>query len=987
MRHLQALWKISLIMLAFLPGVLKAQESAITGTVTDEATGSGLPGVSILVKGTTVGTTTDLDGNYSLNVGQGSTLVFSYVGYITQEVGIASQTTLDIKLKEDITSLEEVVVIGYGQVKKKDATGSVVAIDEEDFNKGAVVSTQELITGRIAGVQITPESGEPGAASQIRIRGGSSLSASNDPLIVIDGVPISNKTISGLGNALSSLNPNDIETVTVLKDASATAIYGSRASNGVILVTTKSGSKGKEVNVNYNTKLSLGTPNERVDVLSADEFRAMIQERYADNQDALDLLGTANTDWQDEIFQNAFGQDHHLSVHGNVKEMPYRVSLGYTNHDGIIKTSNFERYSTSLGFNPEFLDGHLGVSVNFQGSIANSRFANKDAIGAALEYDPTQPVYSTDNTFGGYQTWVQDNGDPIKIATPNPVAKIEQRRDEAEVKRGIGNVALDYKFHFLPELSVKTNLGFDYSETDGSDFEPENVAWLYDPVNGGGKDKNYVQKKKNELLDVYLDYGKDFESLDSRVDAMAGYSWQHFWETIEENENNVAGTKPPIFKDDPQEYFLISFFGRLNYTFKDRYILTVSFRQDQSSRFSKDNRKGNFPAAAFAWKINEEPFMSNLTFLSELKFRAGYGVTGQQELFDDWYPYLPIYTYSRDDARYTIGNGLVTTLRPEGYDANIKWEETTTYNVGFDFGFMANRIYGSIEYYKRITEDLLNKIPVPAGSNLTNEIMTNVGDLENEGVEFSINGKAISRVDMYWDLGFNLSYNKNKITKLTATDDPTYQGVPVGDISGGVGNKIQIHSVDYPTYSFFVYEQVYDEDGKPVEGLYVDRNGDGQITSDDKYHYKKAAPDVFMGFSSNFVYKNWDFSFNGRINVGNYVYSNVDSHFGSYNNLYNSVGYLKNLGTSIYDTQFENPRLFSDHYIQNASFLRMDNISLGYTFKTPVRLVQSLRVYASVQNAFIITKYDGMTPEVKEGRDDNIYPHPRTYLFGLSVDF
>ena len=589
--------------------------------------------------------------------------------------------------------------------------------------------------------------------------------------------------------------------------------------------------------------------------------------------------------------------------------------------------------------------------------------------------------------YGGYFTWTQPNGDPITIATSNPVALLNMRDDNSTVMRSLGNIQVDYKFHFLPELKANLNVGYDISESDGSIFVPENASWSYDALTGGGEDRVYTQSKKNQLLDFYFNYVKNFESIDSRIDATAGYSWQHFWRQGTTYSTNVAKTEINEDTDYETESYLVSFFGRLNYVLKDRYLLTFTLRQDGSSRFSEDTRWGLFPSAAIAWNINKESFLQDLDLFSNLKLRLGWGITGQQNISNNDYPYLARYTYSEDNAQYQFGNVFVTTLRPEGYDANIKWEETTTYNIGLDYGLLGNRISGAFDFYYRETNDLINFIPVPAGTNLTNQILTNVGDLVNQGVEFSINAKVISTTDMVWEIGFNASYNENEIVKLTATDDPTYLGVFTGGISGGVGNNIQIHSVGYPASSFYVYQQVYDEDGNPVEGLYVDLNNDDQSTVDDRYRYKKAAPDVFMGFSSLFSYKNFDFSFAGRINLGNYVYNNVYSNNGTYSGMYNSVGYLNNVTSSVLDSKFSNPKYFSDYYMENGSFLRMDNMTFGYNLPEIIQGVSNLRLYATVQNVFLITKYKGLDPEVSNGIDNNIYPRPRNFLFGVSVEF
>jgi TonB-dependent starch-binding outer membrane protein SusC len=970
-------------MLGFMPGY--GQQKTVTGRVTDASTGEPLPGVSIVVVGTTTGTVTNIDGEYSLNVEQGQTLSFSFIGYVTQRIEVGSANTIPVALAVDTEQLEEVVVIGYGQVKKEDATGSVSAISTDDFNVGSITSPQELVSGKIAGVQITTGGGAPGEGAMIRIRGGSSLSASNDPLIVIDGVPVDNDGISGMRNPLSTIHPSDIETFTVLKDASATAIYGSRASNGVIIITTKKGLRGRPMKISYNGNVSVSMRTDEMDVFDADEFRDLINDRYA-GKNAVTLLGDANTDWQDQIYREAISTDHNISITGSVKEQPFRASVGYTNQQGILKYSGLDRYTGTIGLNPSFFDGLLTLNANFKGMYIHNNFSNQGAIGSAVSFDPTQPVYDESSPYGGFYTWTNADGTPNFLAVTNPVAQLEMQDAQSNVYRGIGNLQVDYKFHFLPELRANLNLGADYSTSDGYTFVPENAPWGYDAVNGGGTDNTYTQDKKNELLDFYLNYVKEIDAIESRIDAMAGYSWQHFWRAGTNYNANVRGTVIRSDTDYETESYLVSFFGRLNYSLMNKYLLTFTIRQDGSSRFSPDTRWGTFPSAAFAWKIKEENFLRSSNVVSDLKLRLGYGITGQQNISNNDYPYLPSYTYSEPTATYLFGNQYITTLRPEGYDANIKWEETTTYNAGLDYGFVNNRITGTLDVYLRKTDDLINFIPVPAGTNLTNYILTNVGDLENKGIEFSINAIAISRKDLSWEIGFNASYNKNEITRLTAIDDPNYIGVQTGGISGGVGNTIQIHSVGYPQSSFFVHKQVFDADGMPIEGLYEDTSRDGVITNDDRYRYKKAAPDVFMGFSSRLNYRNWDFSFSGRVNLGNYVYNNRWSGT-AYSNLYHSTGALSNISTSIQKAPFENVKYFSDFFVREASFLRLDNISLGYTFKNAFNDKLNCRVFGTAQNVLVITDYEGLDPEVGNGIDNNIYPRPTVFMLGVSIDY
>ena len=960
------------------PAILLGQRT-LSGTITDAESGEPLIGANILISGTSSGTITDFDGKYSLEVPNDATqLVVSYTGYSSLTVDITSSDVLDVQLSAG-ELLEEVVVIGYGTVKREDATGSVQTVSTKSFNRGAITGPQELLSGKIAGVQIT-NSADAGGGAVIRIRGGSSLSASNDPLIVIDGVPIDNGGVSGSRNPLNVINPNDIETFTVLKDASATAIYGSRASNGVILITTKKGSLGKKIRVNYNGNVGFSDPIANVDVLSGDEFRSLVNTRFPDDHPSKNLLGSANTDWQSEIYQTGVAQDHNLSLSGGVGVIPYRLSLGFTDKKGILKTDRFERTTAALNLSPGFLDNRLQINVNLKGMFTNNTFANQGAIGSAVAFDPTQPVLDPSSPYGGFFTWTQDNGQPNTLSPHNPLALLEMSKNRSDVQRWITNASFDYRFSFLPELRANLNLGYDYSKGEGTIDVPGNASFAFDAGTGGGTKNTYDQTKRNELLEFYLNYVNVFGS--AKIDVMGGYSWQRFFFEDSFFNSDIAGIDVTQ-GENKGELYLLSLFGRLNVTLFDQVLLTATLRRDGTSRFSPDTRWGLFPAAAVAWKMIDG---NGSGTLSNLKLRVGYGVTGQQDV-GGFYQYLPRYLNGFDNARYQFGNGFVTTIRPEGYDANIKWEETTTYNVGLDYGFLDDRITGSIEYYIRETKDLINFIPVPAGTNLTNFINTNVGDLENRGVEFSINAIPVRKKDISWEIGFNVTANENKITRLTATDDPSYLGVLTGGISGGVGNTIQIHSVGFPANSFLVYEQVYAENGQPIEGLYVDRNGDGQITADDQYRFKKPAPDVFFGLTTNVTYKNFDLSLAGRASIGNYVYNNVQSNNAFYDRLFHPTLYLLNVHSDINEIGFETPEYFSDHFIQDGSFLRLDHITLSYTFNEVFKKSGNLRVYGTLQNPLLISNYTGLDPEVFGGIDSNIYPRSRTILFGVNANF
>lgn len=959
---------------AFAPAY--AQEKTLKGRVTDAADGTPLSGVTIRLKeDPSKGVLTSKEGTFSFSVpGTAKTLVVSFVGYDTKEVAINGDL-LNIQLNSG-KSLNEIVVVGYGTQRKKDLTGSVVAITSKDFVKGPLVTPEQLIAGKVAGVQITSNGGAPGSGSRIRIRGGSSLNANNDPLIVIDGVPLDNAGIAGSANPLNFINPNDIASFNILKDASATAIYGSRASNGVIIITTKKGSQGDRLRINFNSLLSLSQRTGSVDVLSADQFRKVVTDHGSSAQKA--LLGSANTNWQDIIFKDAVSSDHNLSVSGAFKAIPYRISLGYLDQNGILKTSNLKRTSASVSLSPSFLNNDLKVELNLKGAITNSRFADQGAIGAAVAFDPTQPVYANNN-YGGYFEWLDPStGKPNTLATRNPLSLLMLRNDKGTASRSIGNIQFDYRFHFLPELRANLNVGYDVSKSQGTIFVPANSASVF---NRGGVNNQYSQSKANKLLEFYLNYVKDLKSIHSRIDVTGGYSYQDFLrESPSYPDLNVKGdTINPAGNPFKTQNTLISFFGRINYALQDRYLLTATVRRDGSSRFSPSNRWGTFPSAALAWRIKEESFLKNSRLFSDLKFRLGYGITGQQDVLSD-YPYLARYTLSDASAQYQFGNAFYRTLRPEGYDANIKWEQTQTSNIGLDFGFLNGRLSGSIDYYFKKTKDLLSVIPVPAGSNLTNQILTNVGNIENKGVEFVLNASPVQRKDINWDMSFNITYNENKITNLTKVKDPNFPGVLVGGIAGGVGNTIQIHTVGYPTYSFFVYKQVYDKSGKPIEALYADLNKDGKITPEDRYRYKSPEPNVFFGFSSQLSYKKWSLGFVMRGSIGNYMYNNFNSNYGAYR-AFSFPNYLSNVSSSVLNTNFREFQLFSDYYVENASFLRMDNINIGYNFG------KLLRLSASVQNAFVITQYSGLDPEIAGGIDYNFYPRPRVYSLGVNLDF
>lgn len=961
------------VLLMFIVGLFLsvntfAQQIVVKGIVKD-TTGEPIIGANVIVKGTTNGTITDFDGNFLLNANKGDIIIISFIGYRSQEAQAAA--SMNIILKDDTELLDEVVVIGYGSVKKDDLSGSVVAIKAEEMNKGAVTSPQELIMGKVPGLSVSQGDGAPGAGSTIRIRGGASLNASNDPLIVIDGIPVSNDAAPGTPNALATINPNDIETFTVLKDASATAIYGSRASNGVIIIQTKKGTQDK-IKVSYSGTFTAKDPYKRIETLDAQSFREVMQAQYpegtaqsADIQRILNVYPNQSTDWQDAIYQTGLSTDQNIGIAGKAGFMPFRISLGYNTEKGTLKTSKYERYTGAVNLSPKFFDNHLSVDINVKGTINKNRFADSGAVGAAAFFDPTKPIYDEENRYNGYWNWGIVQGAQADLATQNPLSLLYDRNNHGTTKRSLGNIQLDYKIHGLEDLHANLNLGYDVAKTTGRNFVNSNSVQssLDKTFTGLGQGNTWNNLRRNHLLDFYMNYAKNIESIKSNFDIMAGYSWQHFYyanhDITYSNPTEDLGAKEGYTYDEnerhyirddhrriPYENYLISFFGRLNYNFMDRYLLTATLRRDGSSRFSENNRWGLFPSAALAWTISNEPFMkATENVLSKLKLRLGYGVTGQQEIGD--YQYITSYSFSTNPNTTYLGT---TLLKPNGYSPDLKWEQTTTYNVAIDFGFLNNRINGSIEYYQKHTKDLLNTISAAAGTNFINLITANVGKMKNKGVEANVNAIAIQSKDFTWEVGYNITWNDSKITKLTTTFNPDYQGIDAG--------TNQKHQVGEMPGTFYLYQQVYDENGKPIQNAFVDRNNDGQITEADRYlTHKSPMAKVYMGFSSQFSYKKWDLGFNLRANFGNYVYNGVASGNSTSNN-YGGKGFITNLYNGFQDTGFTllntSEQMASDYFLENASFLKMDNLTLGYSFQNLFAAKLSGRISASVQNVFTI---------------------------------
>lgn len=969
-----------LFLLWSLAIIVNAQQLTVEGTVLDAETGETVPGATVLITGTPQGTATDMDGMFTLEVDASDILRISYIGYKTVEVPVEGRTELVIELEPDVISFDEVVVIGYGQQRKGDLTGSVSNVSSKDFKKGIISTPEQLINGKVSGVQIMSNSGSPTAGSSIRIRGGASLNASNDPLIVLDGVPLEPGGISGNDNNFMSLiNPNDIESMTVLKDASSTAIYGSRASNGVILITTKKGTTG-DLKINFSTTHSLQKRTKLADMLSFHEFHNVVGIQGSPEQQA--LLGGNRTNWNDEIFRVAYGTDNNLSFSGAFKNVPFRASAGFYHQDGILKTDNVKRMTTNLSVSPSFLDDYLNFTVGIKGSLNKNRFANTTAIWGGATYNPTIPVYSGTDEFGGYTEAIDGAGIPVTRAVLNPVGLLNQYKSTSTVSRVIGNFDVDYKMHFLPELKFHATLGYDYAEGQGEVYVPATAAQYY---LSNGRDYEYgPEKKENRLLTTYFNYNNNLEAINSTIDVTAGYDYQ-YWENTTPffEELNVKGEVQSSSAATDQRHALISYYGRINYALASKYMLTATIRRDGTSRFSEDERWGTFPSVALAWRVSEEPFFRDIDVLSNLKLRGSYGITGQQEGIGN-YNYIPVYTISQTGAQYIFGSEAINTYRPEAYVGDLKWETTKAWNFGLDIGFFNNRLSGSVDYYTRQTEDLLATVPSPAGTNFDKNILTNVGNVDSEGLEISVNTVPVNKATWTWELSFNAAWQKQKIKNLSLIDDAEITNTSVGPTIDSY--YFQVLTEGYEPYMFYVYHQLYDESGKPVEGAYADVNEDGLINSDDLYRYNSPAPDYILGFSTSVRYRDWTLSTNLRANIGNYVYNGMAMNTGAFGTMSYNAYQLNNLHSSYLETGFQSRQYLSDYYVENASFLKMDNLTLDYNFGTVIWDI-SLNASAMIQNVFTITEYTGVDPEVPNGMDLSFYPRPRIYSLSLGFQF
>lgn len=988
MKAIQNLAKRSLLLVAlFVIGCLQllAQTRTIKGEVTDAQNGEALIGATVMVEGEKGGTVTDFDGNFSLQVSSSAKKIkVSYIGYIDKVLSISDN--MKVKLESDSKALADVVVIGYGTARKSDLTGSVATVKSKDFNKGLVSSPEQLINGKVSGVQIMSNSGSASAGSTIRVRGGASLNASNDPLIVLDGVPLEQGGISGnSSNFLSMINPSDIESMTVLKDASSTAIYGSRASNGVIIITTKKGQQGA-VKVNFNTTNSLQTRAQMVDMLSRDEFVNVINQFGDANQKS--LLGTANTDWNDEVYRTAFGTDNNLSVSGSIdKWLPFRVSVGYYNQSGLVRKDNVERWTGNVVLTPSFFQDHLKLTINAKGTLNNNSFNNGGAVWAAATFNPTIPVYSGNDKYGGYNEALDADGVPVNAGVRNPRGLVDLYDSKSKVSRFIGSMDVDYKVHFLPELKLHATVGADYAKGDGTIYVPAYAAQSYNKDESlGGSDYKYgPQKNENRLLTLYANYAKYFEDIKSNVDLTAGYDYQYWKSTTPlYYTKSAAGTNLSTVKASDYRHVMLSYYGRINYSFDGKYLLTATVRRDASSRFSKDTRWGTFPSVALGWTLTEEPWLKNQKVLSNLKLRASYGVTGQQEGIGN-YNYLPVYTYSVTGAEAFINGQYINTYRPEAYVSDLKWETTTSWNFGLDFGFLDGRIGGAIDFYTRKTKDLLASVPTAAGTNFSKTILTNVGNVDSKGIEVSLNATPIQTKNWEWNLSYNFTWQNMKVKNLSLIKGGSQTNVKVGPSIDAY--QFQVLSEGYEPYMFYVYHQLYDsKTGKPIEGAYADLNNDGEINDADLYRYHSPAPKYIMGLSTSLRYKQLTLGMSFRANIDNYVYNGMGMSTGAFETVSYNNSQLNNLNTSFLKTGFKTRQYLSDYYVENASFLKLDNLSLSYNVGK-INKWASLTVSAMVQNVFTITGYSGTDPEVPNGMDNSFYPRPRTYSVSLGLQF
>jgi TonB-dependent starch-binding outer membrane protein SusC len=972
---------------------------SVTGVVTDSKDGSPVVGITVSVKGTKTAVKTDAAGAYTITAAANATLVFSSVGFTTEQALVAGKTAVNMKLTAANQQLQDVVVVAYGTKKKGDLTGAVTSVSAKDFQKGSINSTEQLLQGKVAGLEITTGGGAAGGGSKIRIRGGASLTASNDPLIVIDGVPVEGNDLKGSPNYLGTINPNDIESISVLKDAASTVLYGSRASNGVILINTKKGGSGK-TQFNFSTKYSISKVENFIKVLTGDQVRDIIFNEAANTRDNTyrAKVGINNTDWQSVIYQQAVGFDNNLSVSGTLRaasgfKLPYRASIGYLTQDGVLKTNNSQRITGALNLSPKFFDDHLSVNFSLKYSSQATRFADEGAVGAAVAMDPTQPVYETGGKYAGYYETLQTDGKPFDLATRNPLALLELKKSYGNADRLISNVQLDYKLHFFPDLHILANLGVDNAYGYSNYSSAANSASDYKTL---GRQNTGSQKKRNQLIDLSLFYSKELKSIKSKIDVLLLHSYQEFSTTdnsyYSKSLSNSYGDYFGLITDSKPKYDVYksenrieAYVGRINYTYNDKYLISASIRQDASAKFGELFRVGYFPGVSVGWKLKNE-FFKNSTNVNELKLRASYGVTGNQDGINLYY-YQPLYSGSNSSAQYQFGNSFVGFQRPEAYNADLKWEQTASANIGLDFGFLNNRVSGSVDVYNKETKDQLAKLPAAPGANFSNEVLVNAGNQTNKGIEVSLNLVPVKTKNFSWNLNVNGAYNEGKITNLLKSEVPNFNGLPVGGIAGGTGQSVLRLLVNSPAPVFYASQQVYDAAGKPIEGLYADNNRDGFNSDDDKISFKKPSADFLFGLSSVFSIQDFTLGVAAHGQIGNYNYNNFNSNNGSLTSIQNSLGFVGNASTNYLETRFKKPQYASNYYIENASFFRIDNINLGYNFGKLFNSKATLVLNASIQNVLVVTKYTGADPESTGGVDNNIYPRPRIYSFGANINF
>ena len=992
-------------------GAAASAQYKVQGVVVDEL--GPVIGATVMEAGTTNGTSTGLDGDYVLNVKNASaTVEISCIGYATQTFK-ASEVPAVVKLSEDTHFLDEVVVIGYGSVKKTDMTGSVVSIKTDEINRGAVTSPEQMLMGKVAGLLVTPASGQPGAGAKIRIRGAASLNASNDPLIVIDGVPVTSDGGAGMGNPLASVNPNDIESYSVLKDASATAIYGSRASNGVIIITTKKGS-GSGLKVNYSGSTSIKQNYQFFNVMNGQEFVDYITANYPGSVSLLGYNGVNyDTDWQKEIYRTALQTDHNVSVYGGGKA-PFRLSAGYSLDQATVKVGDNQRYTMDMSVSPKFIDNHLSVNVNVKGIYNKTDWA-ANAIGSAIDFDPTKPTYFpegskiswTDKTSGEVKTvdmsnkiwnWYGASADPNTMAGVNPLSSLYEYNDINDTYRSIGNLQVDYKLFAVEGLRVNVNMGYDVARTAG--YHYNTIGSRNAMAASPDVATQYANRNRNLLFEAYAAYNKEMG--ENNFDAMFGFSSQSNFVSYEYTDYL---NKEPRWEDkdiyvdtiqDQKQYVLKSFFGRANYSIKGKYLFTATVREDGSSRFSPKNRWGLFPSAAFAWNLKNEDFLKGHSRISQMKLRLGWGRTGQQDLGGEYYPYLARYTFGTNPyMEYNMGDKRYSTLGPQAYNPNLKWETTETWNAGLDFALDGEKITGSVEAYYRNTYDLLNRVAAPLGTNFSNYVLANVGNIVNKGVEINLNYNLIETKDVHWSIGGNATFQDIKITKLLQAGDEDLYSVHTGASMGSNEGYSSVYKTGYAPYTFYMYEQMY-LNGEPVYNGVIDREEDGKINESDRYLTGKSPnPWLFFGLNTHYSYKNWDFSMNGHGSVGNYAINKVRKGYStSYWTLDQTAkGNIRNFNKDYlypdWTGNMDTAQEYSDLWIENASFFKIDDINLGYTFNLDNKIAKSIRVAGSVQNVATFTGYSGLDPELtsSDGVDNNMFPRPRLYTLRVNINF